>query len=103
MAAELPCSVMIHFGAPIQPRRCSYPGMDRPEVIDPPLEVAELPGILTGWQKTAAGWRGHVTYCYPTHGYGMTLRYVDWFPAERLEAVEPGLSDWLLLGKANGG
>ena len=57
-------------------------------MTDPPLPTGELPGLVTGWQKAPDGWRGQFTYSYPTHGYGMALRYVDWFPAKRLQTVK---------------
>jgi hypothetical protein len=50
MAAILACLVMIGFGASIEPRRWSHPGMDRPEVTDPSTQVAFLPGLLSVWQ-----------------------------------------------------
>jgi hypothetical protein len=46
----LACLVMIGFGASIEPRRWSHPGMDRPEVTDPSTQVAFLPGLLSVWQ-----------------------------------------------------
>ena len=40
-----------------------------PDVTDSPLQVDELPGLLTGWQKSGDGWCGQVEYQFPTHGY----------------------------------
>jgi hypothetical protein len=86
MTVQLPCMVMVWFGAPIEPRRVTYPrGADRPDVVDSPLEVDELPGWLDAWRRDPdGGWLGEVTYAYPVHGYGMTGRYIDWFPADRI-------------------
>lgn len=65
---DLPCQVLIHFGAPIEPRRTSY--VKGPAVTDPPLNQDSLPGTLSAWQKREDGWWGMVTYGYPTHGLG---------------------------------
>ena len=53
-----------------------------------PLDVDELPGWLDawrhwpqGWQQWPGGWFGQVWFQYPTHGLGMCLRSLDWFPA----------------------
>lgn len=78
---------MVWFGAPIQPRKPSDPKFDR-GVQDPPLQVDELSGLLTGWQKRADGWWGQVEYRFPVHGYGTMLRFIDWFPVNRLRLVE---------------
>jgi len=84
MAVRLPCQVMVFFGAPIEPRRITYPRGADTGVTDPPLQVDQLVGTLDAWQKRPDGWYGQVTYAYPVHGYGMTGRYIDWFPAGRL-------------------
>lgn len=77
---------MMWFGRPIEPRLPAAASNDR-GVTDPPLDVDELPGLLTGWQKTADGWRGQVEYRFPVHGYGTMLRYIDWFPVDRIRQV----------------
>ena len=82
MPAAFPCLVMVWFGRPIEPRRTSL--VKGPNVTDSPLEVDELPGWLDAWRLGPGGWLGEVTYNYPAHGLGMTGRYIDWFPAERL-------------------
>jgi hypothetical protein len=86
MPALLPCSVLIWFGRPVEPRRTSY--VKGPDVTDPPLDVDELHGWLEAWQQGRGGdWRGQVTYAYPVHGLGMTCRFIDWIPAQRLRLL----------------
>ena len=81
---------MIWFGRPIKPHRVTYPKVLM-DVTDPALDLDELPGWLDawqywpqGWQQWPGGWFGQVWFQYPTHGLGMSLRSVDWFPADQL-------------------
>jgi hypothetical protein len=89
MATKLPCLVLVWFGRPIEPNRVTL--VKVPHVTDPPLDVDELPGWLDARQYrprgrlgSPPGWFGQVWYSYPTHGFGMCLRSLDWFPADRL-------------------
>jgi hypothetical protein len=97
MAVPLPCLVLVWFGRPIEPYRTTY--VRGPDVTDPPLDVDELPGWLEAWRWWPAGWRGlpggwfgQVTYNYPSHGFGMTGRMIDWFPAKQLRPLPAGES-----------
>ena len=95
MVAQLPCSVFVWFGRPIEPNRVTLVRV--PDVTDPPLDLDELPGWLDawqyrpeGWQGSPGGWFGQVWFRYPTHGFGMALQSVDWFPATRLRLAVGG-------------
>jgi hypothetical protein len=53
-----PQQVMIWFGRPIYPEPIEAMFLRGPTVVDPPLDVDELEGTLTNWQKRGDGWWG---------------------------------------------
>ena len=66
MSVGLPCSVLIWWAAPIEPRRVDYPKV-LTDVTDPPLDIDESPGWLDGWACWPVGWHGKVTYAFVPH------------------------------------